>query len=89
MSNLRSGIYKHYKGPRYLVLEVAKHSETDEELVVYRCLYGKYDLWVRPLELFTESVIVNDEPVARFEYVGEMTDDELVELDKKIKIESV
>ncbi len=84
MLNLRTGIYKHYKGPRYLVMDVAKHSETEEQLVVYRCLYGNYDLWVRPLDMFTESVLVNNEPVPRFEYIGEMADDERVQLNRKI-----
>ncbi len=84
MASLRSGIYKHYKGHRYLVIDVAKHSETDEELVIYRCLYGKFDLWVRPLKMFSESVTVNDEPVARFEYVGAMSDEESTQLLKSV-----
>ena len=46
------GVYQHYKGKSYEVTGVAKHSETLEELVVYRALYGKYDLWVRPLGMF-------------------------------------
>ncbi len=61
------GIYSHYKGNHYEVLGVAHHSETEERLVVYRALYGEYGLWVRPLEMFTETVEVQGEPVPRFE----------------------
>ena len=50
------GIYRHYKGNLYEVLEIAKHSETEEELVVYRALYGDYGVWVRPLGMFTETI---------------------------------
>ncbi|WP_447554008.1 DUF1653 domain-containing protein [Vreelandella sp. EE22] len=50
------GIYRHYKGALYEVLGAARHSETEEPLVVYRALYGEYGLWVRPLEMFTETV---------------------------------
>lgn len=50
------GIYEHFKGSRYEVLCVARHSETDEELVCYRTLYGDYSFWVRPLAMFTEHV---------------------------------
>lgn len=50
------GIYRHYKGNLYEVLELARHSETEEELVVYRALYGDYGVWVRPLAMFTECV---------------------------------
>ena len=63
----RPGIYRHYKGPLYEVLGVARHSETEEPLVVYRALYGDYGLWIRPLEMFTELVEVQGEPVPRFE----------------------
>lgn len=68
---LKLGKYKHYKGKEYEVIGIAKHSETLEELVVYRALYGNYDLWVRPLKMFIEQVEINNKKVPRFEYLGE------------------
>ena len=53
-----NGVYQHYKGNRYLVIAVARHSETMEDMVVYQTLYGKFDLWVRPLTMFLETVTV-------------------------------
>lgn len=63
---LKKGIYQHYKGKRYRVLGVAHHSETLEELVVYRALYGKRLLWVRPLQMFLGEVEVDGKTVKRF-----------------------
>ncbi|MEZ7858897.1 MAG: hypothetical protein ACI9BG_000883 [Parasphingorhabdus sp.] len=63
------GIYKHYKGNLYEVIDVAKHSETEEEHVVYRTLYGDYSLWVRPLAMFIETVELDGQQIARFEYI--------------------
>ena len=63
------GKYKHYKGNEYEVIGVAKHSETMEELVVYRALYGEGELWVRPLEMFLEKVEVDGKMIPRFERV--------------------
>ncbi len=68
---LKLGKYKHYKGNEYEVIGVAKHSETLEELVAYQALYGNYDLWVRPLKMFTEEVEINGKKIPRFKYVGE------------------
>jgi hypothetical protein len=65
------GRYRHYKGNDYQVLGIARHSETEEELVVYRCLYGDFSLWVRPLAMFTESVTIDGRSVPRFIRVGE------------------
>ena len=63
------GRYKHYKGNLYEVIDVAKHSETEEEHVVYRTLYGDYSVWVRPLAMFIETVELDGQQIARFEYV--------------------
>ena len=67
--SVSKGIYKHYKGNLYEVFDVAKHSETEEEHVVYRTLYGDYGLWVRPLAMFIETVELDGQQIARFEYV--------------------
>ncbi len=67
--NLPKGVYKHYKGKLYEVLGTAKHSETLEELVVYKALYQPdgENLWVRPLSMFTEDLEVDGKRVKRFE----------------------
>lgn len=69
---LPPGRYRHYKGRDYEVLGVARHSETEELLVVYRCLYGDQGLWVRPLTMFIEAVSIGGETVERFRYLGPM-----------------
>ncbi|SDG17673.1 DUF1653 domain-containing protein [Pseudomonas abietaniphila] len=66
---LQPGLYRHYKGPEYRVFGVAKHSETEEEVVFYQALYGEFGLWVRPLSMFLESVEVDGEHVPRFALV--------------------
>jgi hypothetical protein len=66
---LKLGQYKHYKGGLYEVIGIAKHSESLEELVVYRALYGDHDLWVRPLKMFLETVEYNGKTVPRFEFI--------------------
>ena len=68
------GIYRHYKGSLYQVLHTAQHSETQEELVVYRCLYGEYGVWVRPLSMFSETVEVEGKQVPRFELTKALAD---------------
>lgn len=65
-SPLEPGVYEHYKGNRYEVLMVARHSETEEEFVVYRQLYGDGGVWLRPLAMFLESVEVGGRVVPRF-----------------------
>ncbi len=60
------GRYRHYKGGEYEVLGVARHSETEESLVVYRALYGDGGLWVRPEAMFCESIVVDGREVPRF-----------------------
>lgn len=73
-NEIKSGKYKHYKGKEYEVIGIAKHSETLEELVVYRALYGNYDLWVRPLKMFIEDVEVDGKRMPRFVFVGDLKD---------------
>jgi hypothetical protein len=63
---LRPGRYRHYKGNLYEVIGIARHSETEEEMVVYRQLYGDHSLWVRPLPMFLEQVEVNGRLLPRF-----------------------
>ncbi len=65
------GHYRHYKGNDYTVVGLARHSETREELVVYRAEYGERGLWVRPLKMFTEEVEVDGRRVPRFALVKE------------------
>lgn len=60
------GKYEHYKGKRYEVIGVGKHSETLEDLVVYRALYDNHELWVRPLKMFLEKVEMNGKKIPRF-----------------------
>lgn len=68
---IAKGKYKHYKGKFYEVLDVARHSETLEYFVVYKTLYGEFDTWIRPLEMFIETIEVDGEQVKRFELVEE------------------
>jgi hypothetical protein len=65
---IKAGLYRHYKGAQYQVIDTVRHSETEEELVLYRALYGAKGLWVRPLAMFTEAVLVDGNLVARFAY---------------------
>lgn len=71
MTQLQLGRYRHFKGKYYEVIGVARHSETGEELVVYRPLYGERGLWVRPLAMFTETVERDGKTMPRFTFVGE------------------
>jgi len=70
-NDIRPGRYRHYKGKDYEVLGIARHSETEEQMVVYRCLYGDYSLWVRPLTMFQETVEMAGEQVPRFARLDE------------------
>lgn len=72
---IEPGLYRHYKGNDYRVYSVVTHSETLEPLVFYRALYGKKDLWVRPLSMFLETVVVNGEERARFLLVEKAADE--------------
>lgn len=71
MEVIIGGMYEHYKGKRYCVVGVGKHSETMEDMVVYRQLYGEYVLWVRPKGMFLETVTVEGNIVPRFALVQE------------------
>ena len=66
---MKTGRYRHYKGNEYVVLGVARHSETGEELVVYRPDYGEKGLWVRPKGMFLETVEVDERQIPRFEFI--------------------
>lgn len=66
------GIYRHYKGNEYLVIGVGKQSETLEDYVIYKALYGDQNLWVRPLYMFLEYVEVNEKTIPRFEWLREI-----------------
>lgn len=68
---IQPGRYRHYKGNDYEVMGVAKHSETEEEVVVHRALYGEKGLWVRPLVMFLDTVVVEGRPQPRFQFVAE------------------
>ena len=70
---IKLGKYRHFKGMEYHVLNIAKHSETLEDMVVYEALYDNKvsKIWVRPLKMFEEKVEVNGKTVKRFEFIGE------------------
>ena len=68
---MKTGIYEHYKGNRYEVIDTARHSETEELLVLYRPMYGEESLWVRPFSMFFENIEVDGEFKPRFLYVGD------------------
>lgn len=63
---IKTGIYRHFKGGRYEVIAIAKHSETLEEMVVYKALYGDGGVWVRPASMWEETVVYGGKEVKRF-----------------------
>jgi hypothetical protein len=65
-SILVGSLYEHYKGLRYKILSLARHSETLEELVVYKALYGEGDIWVRPLGMFLECIMIKERLQPKF-----------------------
>lgn len=68
---IKPGKYRHFKGKEYEVIGVAKHSETLEEMVVYRQLYGEHGLWIRPASMWEETVDRDGKTYKRFTYIGE------------------
>lgn len=76
---LEPGYYQHYKGAYYQVIDCARHSETEQWLVIYRALYGDFGLWARPLDMFTENVEIAGELLPRFQYLGQTKPDTLRE----------
>ena len=68
--DIKRGKYRHYKKREYELIDIVHHSETEEPLVLYRTLYGNYDLWVRPLKMFFEHIEINGKRVPRFEYIS-------------------
>ncbi len=71
LSMIKPGRYRHFKGKEYEVLFTAKHSETEEEMVVYRQLYGEYGIWVRPASMWEEIVERDGKTYQRFTYIGD------------------
>lgn len=67
-TRLKKGLYQHYKGSLYRVLDVATHSESQEELVIYQALYGEKGMWARPLTMFTETVLIDGTQTPRFAF---------------------
>ena len=71
MDEIRPGRYRHFKGREYEVIGLARHSETQEEMVVYRALYGDFGLWVRPAQMWNETVERDGKTFRRFTYIGQ------------------
>ena len=71
MNPIPLGVYRHYKGAQYEVIGFAKHSESLEDMVIYKALYGERGAWVRPLSMWENSIEVDGKTVKRFEFIGE------------------
>ena len=67
----RPGRYRHFKGGEYELLYLARHSETEEEIVVYRALYGEGGVWVRPAAMWNEEIRRDGKTLRRFTYIGD------------------
>ncbi len=81
VEKIKPGLYRHYKGKDYQVYSLARHSETEESFVVYRCLYGDFSLWIRPAAMFQETITTSDgKKLPRFNYIGPISKDELKEM---------
>lgn len=67
---IKKGVYRHYKGNKYEVISIARHSESLEEMVVYKALYGEGEIWVRPASMWNDEITLADgSRVKRFTYV--------------------
>lgn len=71
MDEIKKGRYRHFKGNEYEVIGTARHSETTEEFVVYKALYGDGGLWIRPKEMWNETVERDGKTFKRFQFIGE------------------
>lgn len=71
MNEIKLGRYRHFKGNEYEVIAIAKHSETTEDYVVYKALYGDGGLWVRPASMWNETVERDGATYKRFTFIGE------------------
>ena len=71
MDEITPGRYRHFKGNEYEVIGLARHSETQEEMVIYRTLYGDFGLWVRPARMWNETVERDGKTFRRFTYIGQ------------------
>jgi hypothetical protein len=71
MDEIKPGRYRHFKGNEYEVIGLARHSETQEEMVIYRALYGDFGLWVRPARMWNETVERDGKTFRRFTYIGQ------------------
>ena len=71
MVEIKPGRYRHFKGNEYEVIGLARHSETQEKMVVYRALYGDFGLWVRPARMWNETVERDGKTFRRFTYIGQ------------------
>ena len=81
-NNIKLGRYRHFKGNEYEVIGIAKHSETLEEMVVYRALYDEGGLWVRPANMWNEVIERDGKKFKRFTYIGKLKGVEYVTPDK-------
>ena len=70
MDEFTPGVYRHYKGRDYRLITLARHSETEEQMVVYQALYGERGIWVRPASMWNETVLVDGREIPRFRYIG-------------------
>ena len=70
-ADIPRGKYRHYKDKEYELFDIVHHSETQEPLVLYRALYGEFGLWVRPFEMFFETLEIGGKKIQRFQYLGE------------------